>query len=432
MKICIIGTGYVGLVSGTCFAEMGIEVACVDSNAEKIENLKYGRLPIYEPGLEELVVRNQAVDRLGFTTSLAEAVEGAEVVFIAVGTPPGEDGSADLSHVLGAAQQIGKALTHSVLVVTKSTVPVGTTERVRDIIAGLTDVDFEVASNPEFLKEGNAVEDFMHPDRVVVGVSSDSARLTMERLYKPFMINSNRLIVSDIRSAEMIKYASNAMLATRISFINDIANLCELVGANVSEVRRGMGADPRIGNKFLYAGLGYGGSCFPKDVDALIATAAGLGYRMEILEAVERVNDRQKNVLVEKILRRFGDDLTGRVFGLWGLAFKPETDDVRQSAAVFTARELLRRGAVVRVFDPVAMAAARAELGDGVVYCESMYSATQGVDALLLATEWKAFRVPDWDVVGRMMRGRLVLDGRNIYDARELTGLGFEYEGVGV
>ncbi len=437
MKIAIIGTGYVGLVSGACFAEMGIEVACVDIDAEKLRRLREGIMPIYEPGLEELVVRNHDAGRLKFVSSPAQVGGEVEVVFIAVGTPPGEDGSADLSHVLAVAREIGRTMTRPVVVATKSTVPVGTSDRVRaaiaeELAARGAKIEFDVASNPEFLKEGNAVEDFMRPDRVVVGIDSERARRVMDRLYKPFMINSYRVIFTDIRSAEMIKYASNAMLAARISFMNDIANLCELVGADVNMVRKGMGTDPRIGSKFLYPGLGYGGSCFPKDIKALIRTAGEHGYRLELLEAVENINRRQKDVLAIKIERAFGSDLAGLVFGVWGLAFKPETDDVRESAAISTVRRLTALGAIVRVYDPVAMNTARAELGDTVEWCETMYEAARGADALLLATEWKEFRLPDWNALAAQMRGREIFDGRNIYDGRELTERGFRYHGIGV
>jgi UDPglucose 6-dehydrogenase len=440
MKIAVIGTGYVGLVSGACFAEMGIEVACVDVDTAKLDGLRRGVMPIYEPGLEEIVLRNHEAGRLRFFGSFGEVAGEVDVVFIAVGTPPDEDGSADLTHVLEVAREIGRTIVRPLVVATKSTVPVGTGDRVREIIAAElaargADVEFDVASNPEFLKEGNAVKDFMQPDRVVVGVDGERARRVMDRLYKPFMINSYRVIFTDIRSAEMIKYAANAMLATRISFMNDIAGLCELTGADVNMVRKGIGTDPRIGPKFLYPGLGYGGSCFPKDVRALIRTAGGLGYRLEILEAVENVNRRQKDVLAAKIERRFGEDLGGRVFGVWGLAFKPETDDVRRSAAVHTVRRLVGAGARVRVYDPAAMTAARAELGGlggSVVWAETMYDAARGADALLLATEWKEFRLPDWDAVGAAMRGRELFDGRNIYDGRELSERGFNYHGIGV
>jgi UDPglucose 6-dehydrogenase len=437
MRIAIIGTGYVGLVSGACFAEMGIEVTCVDVDERKLELLREGVMPIYEPGLEELVVRNHEAGRLHFLSSFARVANEVEVVFIAVGTPPGEDGSADLKHVLAVARDIGRAMTRPLVVVTKSTVPVGTSDKVRAAIteqlaARGAEIEFDVASNPEFLKEGNAVEDFMHPDRVVVGIDSERARRVMDRLYKPFMINSYRVIFTDIRSAEMIKYAANAMLATRISFMNDIANLCELVGADVNMVRKGIGTDPRIGPKFLYPGLGYGGSCFPKDVKALIHTAGENGYRLELLEAVENVNRRQKEVLSSKIERTFGGGLAGKVFGVWGLAFKPETDDVRESAAIATVRRLVDMGATVRVYDPVAMETARMVLGDTVRYCDTMYEAAEGADALLLVTEWKEFRMPDWELVAEVMQGCEIFDGRNIYDRAELRERGFNYHGIGI
>ena len=437
MKIAIVGTGYVGLVSGACFAEMGAGVACIDIDSAKIEGLRQGRIPIYEPGLEEIVTRNHDAGRLRFLTDIAEVIDGVEIVFIAVGTPPGEDGSADLSHVLAVARQIGQAMKRPLLVVTKSTVPVGTSDRVRETVAAElaergADIAFDVASNPEFLKEGDAVEDFMKPDRVVVGVDSERARKLMERLYKPFMMNSYRMIFTDIRSAEMIKYAANAMLATRISFMNDVANLCELVGANVNMVRKGIGTDPRIGSKFLYPGLGYGGSCFPKDVRALVRTAAENGYRMEILEAVENVNRRQKSILNRKIERELGSDLAGKNFAVWGLAFKPETDDAREAAAIVVIEGLLKAGAAVRVYDPAAAETARAMLGDRVAYCDSMYQAAEGADALVLVTEWKEFRMPNWERLAVAMRGRAVFDGRNIYDRAELAEKGFEYHGIGL
>lgn len=436
MYIAIVGTGYVGLVSGTCFAEVGINVACIDTDARKIEGLRRGVIPIYEPGLDKLVEKNHAAGRLRFMTDVAEVVNEVEAVFIAVGTPPGEDGSADLSHVVNAARRIGQTMNRPLLVVTKSTVPVGTADRVRETIAaelaarGL-DLDFGVASNPEFLKEGNAVEDFMRPDRVVVGVETPQARVLMERLYLPFMKNSYRIIFTDVRSAEMIKYAANAMLATRISFMNDIANLCEIMGADAEMVRKGIGSDPRIGSKFLYPGIGYGGSCFPKDIKALIRTAAANGYRMEVLEAVENVNRRQKFVLAGKIFGRFGSDLAGKTFAVWGLAFKPETDDVRESPAVAVVEQLLEAGARARVYDPAANETARTVLGDRVEYCPNMYEAALGADAIVLATEWKEFRMPDWNSLAQIMKGRAVFDGRNIYDRRELAEKGFEHYGIG-
>lgn len=434
--MAVVGTGYVGLVSGACFAEMGVTVTCVDVDGAKIEGLRKGLIPIYEPGLEDIVARNHEAGRLRFTTGLTDVIDSVDIVFIAVGTPPDENGAADLTHVGDVARQIGRAMNRPLLVVTKSTVPVGTSDMVREIIAGElaargVQIRFDIASNPEFLKEGDAVEDFMKPDRVVVGVDSENARKLMEQLYKPFMMNSYRMIFTDIRSAEMIKYAANAMLATRISFMNDIANLCELLGADVNMVRKGIGADPRIGNKFLYPGLGYGGSCFPKDLKALIRTAAGKGYRMEILEAVENVNRRQKGILVDKIIREFGNDLTGKVFAVWGLAFKPETDDVREAPAMVTIERLLDAGAAVKVYDPEASEAARARLGGSVVYCGDMYEAAEGADALVLVTEWKEFRLPDWAKLAATMRGRRVFDGRNIYDSAELVEKGFKYQGIG-
>lgn len=437
MNIAIVGTGYVGLVSGACFAEMGINVTCIDIDRRKIERLREGIIPIYEPGLEEIVVRNHDAGRLRFLTSLEDTIDHVEILFIAVGTPPGEDGSADLSHVLEVARQIGRAMKHPLLVVTKSTVPVGTSDKVREAISSELaargdGIAFDVASNPEFLKEGDAVEDFMKPDRVVVGVDSERARKQMERLYKPFMMNSYRMIFTDIRSAEIIKYAANAMLATRISFMNDMANLCELVGADVNMVRKGIGTDPRIGSKFLYPGVGYGGSCFPKDVKALIHTAAESGYRMEVLEAVERVNHKQKNILNRKIEGRFGKDLSGRTFAVWGLAFKPETDDVREAPAIVLIERLLADGAKVRAYDPVATETARERLGGSVAYCDSMYEAVEGADALVLVTEWKEFRLPNWETIAEIMKGRAVFDGRNIYDRSELAEKGFEYHGIGL
>ena len=433
----IVGTGYVGLVSGTCFAEMGVEVTCVDVSQEKIESLKQGVIPIFEPGLEDLVLKNMKDGRLHFTTSLPEVLDEAEVVFSAVGTPPDEDGSADLSYVLEVARTIGQNMKKYVLVVTKSTVPVGTAQKVRQAISEELqkrgeDIPFDVASNPEFLKEGAAIDDFMKPDRVVVGVDSDRARKLMERLYRPFMMNNYRLLFTDIPSAEMIKYAANSMLATRISFMNDIANLCERVGADVNMVRKGIGADTRIGSKFLYPGCGYGGSCFPKDVKALIKTADDNGYSLEVLKAVERVNENQKKVLINKLVKAFGaEPISGKCIALWGLAFKPETDDMRESTALIVIRELLKAGCVVKVYDPEAMNECRRIVGDKVTYCDDMYKAAEGADALMLLTEWKEFRLPDWNLVSRILRRKLVLDGRNIYDKDDLVELGFEYYCIG-
>ena len=436
MNIAIVGTGYVGLVTGTCFAEMGVNVTCVDVMEEKIESLKKGIIPIYEPGLEDMVHRNFQAGRLRFTTDLAEVLDEVEVVFSAVGTPPDEDGSADLKYVLEVARTIGRGINKYILVVTKSTVPVGTARKVKAVIQEELDkrgveVGFDVASNPEFLKEGNAVDDFMKPDRVVVGVESEQARRLMEKLYKPFMMNNYRLIFTDIPSAEMIKYAANSMLATRISFMNDIANLCELVGADVNMVRRGIGSDERIGGKFLYPGCGYGGSCFPKDVKALIHTAEEYGYRMRVLQAVEEVNGRQKEVLFDKLKRHFGGDLRGRRIALWGLAFKPETDDMREATSLVLIRLLNEAGAVVTVYDPVAMDECRRAVGDRVRYAADMYEAAKDADALLLVTEWKEFRIPDWTALKKAMHSPVLFDGRNIYDRTDVRKAGFTYYYIG-
>lgn len=435
MKIVIVGTGYVGLVSGTCFAEMGVEVTCVDVSREKIESLQKGIVPIFEPGLEALVLKNAQAGRLRFTTSLPEVLDEAEVVFSAVGTPPDEDGSADLSYVLEVARTIGQNMKKYVLVVTKSTVPVGTAQKVKQAIREEldkrgVDIPFDVASNPEFLKEGAAIDDFMKPDRVVVGVDSDRARGLMERLYKPFMMSNYRLLFTDIASAEMIKYAANSMLATRISFMNDIANLCERVGADVNMVRKGIGADTRIGSKFLYPGCGYGGSCFPKDVKALIKTAEKNGYEMRVLKAVEEVNEAQKEILFKK-LKKHLPDLQGKTIALWGLAFKPETDDMREATSLVLIRLLKEAGARVKVYDPIAMDECRRRLGDAVEYARDMYEAAVDADALILVTEWRQFRLPSWAVLKKALRNPLVLDGRNIYDAAELAALGFSYECIG-
>lgn len=436
MKIAIVGTGYVGLVTGTCFSEMGVDVTCVDVQTEKIENLKKGIIPIYEPGLEDMVHRNYQAGRLKFSTDLAECLDEVEVVFSAVGTPPDEDGSADLKYVLEVARTIGRNIHKYVLVVTKSTVPVGTAQKVKAAIREELDkrgvqLEFDVASNPEFLKEGNAVDDFMKPDRVVVGVESDRAKSLMERLYKPFMMNNYRLIFTDIPSAEMIKYAANSMLATRISFMNDIANLCELVGADVNMVRKGIGADSRIGSKFLYPGCGYGGSCFPKDVKALIKTAEKNGYSMRVLKAVEEVNERQKAILFEKLMKHFDGDLKGKRIALWGLAFKPETDDMREAPALVLIDKLVEAGATVKAYDPIAMNECKRRIGDKVLYATDMYDAVLDADALLLVTEWKEFRVPSWGVLKKTMRQAIIIDGRNIYDKEELDGLEIVYRGIG-
>jgi len=439
MKIAVVGTGYVGLVTGTCFSEMGVHVTCIDVDERKIDALNKGIIPIYEPGLETLVHKNMKSGRLHFTTSLEQVIDDVDIVFSAVGTPPDEDGSADLKYVLEVARTIGRHLNHYIVVVTKSTVPVGTARKVKAVIEEELEkrgakVEFDVASNPEFLKEGNAVKDFMSPDRVVVGVESDRARKLMARLYKPFMIVSDRLIFTDIPSAEMIKYAANSMLATRISFMNDIANLCELVGADVNMVRKGIGSDTRIGKKFLYAGCGYGGSCFPKDVKALIRTAADYGYNMRVLQAVEEVNHDQKLVLYNKVLNYYGGDakqLQGKTIAMWGLAFKPETDDMREAPSLVLIDLLTRAGATVRVYDPVAMDECRRRIGDKVTYAHDMYDAAEGADVLMLVTEWKEFRMPNTERLLKLMSGRLILDGRNILDSDELHQAGFEYHCIG-
>ena len=436
MKIAIVGTGYVGLVTGTCFAEIGVNVICVDTNSEKIEALKQGIIPIYENGLEEMVNRNAKAGSLQFTTSLESCLNEVDVIFSAVGTPPDEDGSADLSYVLEVARTIGRNMTKYVLVVTKSTVPVGTAGKVRMAIQDELDkrgvqIDFDVASNPEFLKEGNAVADFMSPDRVVVGVESERAKKLMSKLYKPFLLNNFRVIFMDIPSAEMTKYAANSMLATRISFMNDIANLCELVGADVNMVRSGIGSDTRIGRKFLYPGIGYGGSCFPKDVKALIKTAEQNGYRMRVLQAVEEVNEKQKSILFEKLQRHFNGDLRDKTIALWGLAFKPETDDMREAPSLILIDKLLNAGCKVRVYDPAAMTECRRRIGDSVCYATDMYDAALDADALMLVTEWKEFRLPSWAVIKKAMRTPVLLDGRNIYEKKEIEELGFTYHCIG-
>ena len=424
-----------GLVTGTCFAEMGAHVTCVDVDAQKIQKLKDGIMPIYEPGLEELVKRNVGFERLKFTTDLTEALDDVEVVFSAVGTPPDEDGSADLKYVLAVARQFGQNINKYTILVTKSTVPVGTAKKVKAAIQEELDkrgvnVPFDVASNPEFLKEGAAIKDFMSPDRVVVGTESEKAKEVMTRLYKPFLINNFRVIFMDIPSAEMTKYAANAMLATRISFMNDIANLCERVGANVDSVRKGIGTDSRIGSKFLYAGCGYGGSCFPKDVKALVHTGMDAGYHMEVIEAVERVNERQKSIVYDKIIRAVGD-VRGKTIAIIGLAFKPETDDMREAPALVVIDKLLHDGATVRVFDPIAMDECKRRIGDTVTYCKNMYDAADGADVFALMTEWRQFRMPSWNVIQKVMNGNVIVDGRNIYDRAELEEQGFVYTRIG-
>lgn len=435
MDIAIVGTGYVGLVSGTCFAEMGAHVTCVDVDDQKIQKLKDGIMPIYEPGLEELVKRNVGFERLKFTTDLTEVLDDVEVVFSAVGTPPDEDGSADLKYVLAVARQFGQNINKYTILVTKSTVPVGTAKKVKAAIQEELDkrgvqVPFDVASNPEFLKEGAAIKDFMSPDRVVVGTESEKAKEVMTRLYRPLMLQNFRVIFMDIPSAEMTKYAANAMLATRISFMNDIANLCERVGANVDSVRKGIGTDSRIGSKFLYAGCGYGGSCFPKDVKALVHTGLDNDYHMEVIEAVERVNEKQKSIVYDKIIKMAGP-VKGKTIAIIGLSFKPETDDMREAPALVVIDKLLADGATVRVFDPIAMDECKRRIGDAVTYCKNMYDASDGADVFALMTEWRQFRMPSWNVIKKVMTGNVVVDGRNIYDRQELEELGFIYTRIG-
>lgn len=435
MNIAIVGTGYVGLVSGTCFAEMGNKVTCVDVDRAKIDKLLNGEMPIYEPGLEDLVKRNVAYDRLHFTTDITKILGDVEVVFSAVGTPPDEDGSADLKYVLAVAREFGQNINKYTILVTKSTVPVGTAKKVKAVIQEELDkrgvnIPFDVASNPEFLKEGAAIKDFMSPDRVVVGVESKQAEEVMTKLYHPFLIQNFRVIFMDIPSAEMTKYAANAMLATRISFMNDIANLCERMGANVDNVRKGIGADVRIGQKFLYAGCGYGGSCFPKDVKALIHTGIDNGYHMEVIEAVERVNENQKTIVYNKLLTLMGD-VKGKTIAVLGLAFKRETDDMREAPALVVIGKLLEAGASVRVFDPIAMPECKRRIGNVVTYCENMYDVADGADALALMTEWRQFRMPTWNVIRKCMKGNVIVDGRNIYNRQELEGLGFVYTRIG-
>ena len=436
MNIAIVGTGYVGLVSGACFAEMGVDVTCVDIDQNKIDRLLLGEIPIYEPGLEDMVKRNVEAGRLHFTTDLTSCLDDVEVVFSAVGTPPDEDGSADLKYVLAVARTFGRHIKKYTILVTKSTVPVGTAQKVKAVIQEELDkrgekVAFEVASNPEFLKEGAAVKDFMTPDRVVVGTESIRACKIMSRLYKPFMLSGERMIFTDIPSAEMIKYAANSMLATRISFMNDIANLCERVGADVNMVRKGVGSDTRIGKKFLYAGCGYGGSCFPKDVKALIKTAEKNGCEMKVLKAVEEVNEKQKSILFEKLQRHYAGSLKGRTIALWGLAFKPETDDMREAPALVLIDKLTGSGCMVKVYDPIAMGECKRRIGDKVIYCKDMYDAVVDADALLLVTEWKEFRMPSFAVLEKTMAGKVIVDGRNIYDKEEVAEHGFVYYKIG-
>ena len=436
MKITIVGTGYVGLVSGTCFAETGITVTCVDIDQNKIDNLNKGIVPIYEPGLEQLILRNKEKGRLFFSNSLKNSLLDCEAVFIAVGTPPDQDGSADLSYVLGVAREIGQNINHYMVIINKSTVPIGTAQKVKDAIQGEIDkrkvvVDFDVASNPEFLKEGNAIDDFLKPDRIVVGTDSEEAKKIINRLYKAFLLNGHPLLFMDIASAEMTKYASNAMLATKISFMNDIANLCEIVGADVNQVRKGIGSDARIGTKFIYPGVGYGGSCFPKDVKALIKIGSENNYTLNILKSVETVNEYQKGVLVTKIKKHFDNKLDGKTFGIWGLSFKPQTDDMREAPSLVIIDSLLKANAKIRAYDPVAMTEAKHKLGDTIEYAYDPYDALLDVDALIIVTEWPEFRVPNYKVMQRLMKNKLIFDGRNIFEPSEMLELGFNYYSIG-
>lgn len=437
MNIAIVGTGYVGLVSGSCFSEMGMNVTCVDVNESKINSLKNGIIPIYEPGLDAIVHKNRSDGRLHFSTSLESCIDDCEAVFIAVGTPPGEDGSADLKYVLEVARTFGRTIKKYTLLVTKSTVPIGTANKVRktveeELAKRGADIPFDVASNPEFLKEGSAIKDFMSPDRVVVGVDSERAKELMERIYRPFQLNNYRVIIMDILSAEMTKYAANAMLATRISFMNEMARLCEATGANIDKVRAGIASDTRIGSKFLYPGCGYGGSCFPKDVKALIRTGEENGIKMEVISAVESVNNSQKRVLFEKLNKAFDGNLEGKTIAVWGLSFKPETDDMREAPSVVVIKALLEAGAIVRAFDPIAVEEAKQHyLGDTIYYAQNIYDASQGADAIALVTEWKQFRLPNWKRIKEGMRGDVVVDGRNIYTQSEMTELGFRYYSIG-
>lgn len=437
MKITIVGTGYVGLVTGTCFAEVGINVVCVDIDKTKVENLKNGISPIYEPGLDVMIERNVEKGRLMFTTDLSSCVNDTDVIFIAVGTPPDEDGSADLKYVIDVARTIGEHMTKHIMIATKSTVPVGTAKKVRQAIQEELnkrnlDLTFGVASNPEFLKEGDAINDFMKPDRIVVGIESPEAEVIMSKLYKPFTLNGHPVIFMDVPSAEMTKYAANSMLATKISFMNDIANLCEIVGADVNMVRKGIGSDTRIGSKFIYPGIGYGGSCFPKDVKALIKSADKLGYPMRVLQAVEDVNDNQKAILFNKLMNYYEGNLKGLTVAMWGLSFKPQTDDMREAPSIVIIDKLIEQGCKVKAYDPVAMEETQRRIGDKIEYCKDPYEAVIDADALMLVTEWTEFRFPNWNVVKRLIKKPVLFDGRNIYDRKELESLGFDYNCIGV
>ena len=436
MKITIVGTGYVGLVSGTCLAETGVYVQCIDKNGAKIDNLNKGIIPIYEPGLAPMLKRNVEAGRLKFSTNIKESIKDSQAVLIAVGTPPDEDGSADIKYVMAVAEEIGRYMTDYILVITKSTVPIGTAEKIRSKIADELSkrnavIDFDVASNPEFLKEGDAVNDCMRPDRIIVGADSERAFKVIEKLYKPFVLNGHPVIYMDIPSAEMTKYAANAMLATKISFINDMANLCEKVGADINMVRRGIGSDSRISNKFIYAGLGYGGSCFPKDVKAIIKTASDHGYDLKVMKAVDEVNESQKESLFYKLYRYFGENIKGKKIGIWGLSFKPNTDDMREAASLTLIRKFLDYGAEITAYDPVAMDEAKRRLGNSISYSEDSYGALVDAEALVLVTEWNEFRNPNWTVISKIMKNRVVFDGRNIYEREVLEQAGFDYYGIG-
>jgi UDPglucose 6-dehydrogenase len=436
MRIAVVGSGYVGLVTGSCFAESGVNVTCIDVDKEKIRKLKEGTIPIYEPGLEGMIRRNVEKNRLFFTTDLKEGIDGSEVIFIAVGTPPGEDGSADLNHVLEVAKEIGRTLTRHIVVVTKSTVPVGTSEKIRktiqeELVARKESIPFDMASNPEFLKEGAAVEDFLKPERIVIGIDNESTGEIMRRLYMPFVLNNHPILFMDIASAEITKYAANAMLATRISFINEIANLCDLLGADINQVRKGIGSDSRIGNKFLYPGTGYGGSCFPKDVKAILKTAHDNGYELNVVKAVEKANEYQKNVIFNKITSYFHNDLQGRTFAVWGLSFKPKTDDIREASSISLINKLLTAGAKIKTYDPAAMNETKLLLGNKIGYAVDPYEALIDADAMVLMTEWSEFHLPDFARMSGLMKGKVIFDGRNIYDPVEIKRLGYVYFGIG-
>jgi UDPglucose 6-dehydrogenase len=436
MKIAIVGTGYVGLVTGTCFAETGVDVVCVDIDEKKIENLKNGIIPIYEPGLQPMVERNFKKGRLQFATSLKECINECEAVFIAVGTPPDEDGSADLQYVLAVAREIGQHMTDYLVAVTKSTVPITTSEKVKAAIQEEldkrnSDLQFDIASNPEFLKEGSAVDDFLKPDRIVIGIENERAEKTMRRLYKPFVLNNHPLIFMDVPSAEMTKYAANSMLATKISFMNDIAILCEIVGADITHVRRGIGSDPRIGDKFIYAGAGYGGSCFPKDVKALVKTGEEHGHKLRILQSVEDVNNDQKELVSKKVLKHFNNDVKGKKFALWGLSFKPNTDDMREAPSLTTIDKLVEAGATIKAYDPVAMEETQRRIGDKIEYASDMYETVIDADGIILLTEWNEFRIPNYKVLDKLVKSKVIFDGRNIYDPAEMQEKGFTYYGIG-